>query len=230
MKKFNSWDKLYVVIPVYNESGAIVKVIEDIFSYDLSVIVVDDLSSDDTYEKIKNTNAIVLRHPINLGQGASLQTGIEYALELGAEFICTFDGDGQHLASEIIPMFEAFIKSKADIALGSRFINPCLNIPRSRYLLLKLAILFTRVSSKIKVTDTHNGFRILSRDFCKKFKFYNNRMSHASEILDYIGRNGVYYIEHPVTVIYSAYSIFKGQKNHKLIQIMFELIIKRLLK
>ena len=230
MAKFNYLDKLYVVLPAYNEAETIVKVIEDIFSYNLSLIVVDDFSSDDTYEKIKNTNAVVLRHPLNLGQGASLQTGIEYALELGAEFICTFDADGQHLASEIIPMFEALIRSKADVVLGSRFINPCLSIPRSRYMLLKLAILFTRVSSGIKVTDTHNGFRVLSRNFCKKFKFYNNRMSHASEILNFIGKNKTFYIEYPVTVIYSAYSIFKGQKNYNLIRILFDLIIKGLTK
>src|SRR5690606_171173 len=104
--------------------------------------------------------AMVVRHPVNLGQGAALQTGIEYALSLGAEYIVNFDADGQHDSSEIMGMVAALKESGTEIALGSRFLGGVENLPRSRRSMLKAAILFTRLTSGGSFTDVHNGFRV----------------------------------------------------------------------
>lgn len=187
------------------------------------IIVVDDCSSDATSQEARQAGALVCTHPINMGQGAALQTGIEYALLKGAEWIVTFDADGQHDANEILPMLEALIQSNAKIALGSRFLGKSINMPRQRRLLLKMAILFARLTGGGHFSDAHNGFRIMHRSFAEQFEFRQNRMAHASEIQNFIARNHVPYIEFPVTISYTEYSLKKGQKSSNAIRVLIEL-------
>lgn len=155
--------KAWVVIAAYNEEKTISNTVFGVLSEIANVIVVDDSSVDATKSKAFEVGAHVLRHPINFGQGAALQTGIEYALQQGAEYIVTFDADGQHNPTEILPMLLALQQSKSEIALGSRFIGKTLNLHWQRRLLLKLAITFTRLTGGIKLTDVHNGFRVMTR-------------------------------------------------------------------
>jgi glycosyltransferase involved in cell wall biosynthesis len=140
-----------------------------------------------------------------LGQGAALQTGISFAVSKGDDYVVTYDADGQHNANEIAPMLKKMIDSKVSVALGSRFLASSSEIPTIRRFVLKLALLFTKISSNIKLTDVHNGLRILSRSFCLNFEFKQNRMAHASEILDYISKNKIDFIEFPVTVTYMSH-------------------------
>ncbi|WP_180128935.1 glycosyltransferase family 2 protein [Rhodoferax sp. BLA1] len=216
---------VWVVIAAYNEECVIGETVKNVLAHLDNVIVVDDCSVDDTKRNALNAGAHVLRHPINLGQGGALQTGIEYALKCGAEYIVTFDADGQHSAAEILPMLLALQESRSDIALGSRFLGKTLNLPWQRRWVLKLAIIFTRLTGGIKLTDVHNGFRIMSRSFCMHFQFRQNRMAHASEILNHISSHGIKYIEFPVTITYTEYSIRKGQRSSNALRVLMELFM-----
>lgn len=217
--------KAWVVIAAYNEEQTIAETVTNVLAHISNVVVVDDCSVDATAQKAFDAGAHVLRHPINLGQGATLQTGIEYALKNGSEYIVTFDADGQHSATEIVPMLLALYQSKSDIVLGSRFLGKTLNLPWQRRWILKTAIIFTRVTSGIKLTDVHNGFRIMTRHFCDQFEFRQNRMAHASEILHHIASHNIKYIEFPVTITYTEYSIQKGQRGSNALRVLMELLM-----
>jgi glycosyltransferase involved in cell wall biosynthesis len=222
--------KVWVVIAAYNEAPVIAETIAQILLCLGNVVVVDDCSEDATAENAMAAGARVLRHPINLGQGAALQTGIEYALKNNSEFIVTFDADGQHDANEIIPMLRVLQESQSDLVLGSRFLGSTSNLPWQRRLILKLAIVYTRVICGIKLTDVHNGFRAMTRGFCEKFAFRQNRMAHASEILTYIATHNIKYIECPVTITYTKYSIHKGQKDSNAFRVLIELLTSHISK
>jgi glycosyltransferase involved in cell wall biosynthesis len=172
--------------------------------------------------------AIVLEHLINRGQGAALKTGITYALRQGAEAVVTFDADGQHDPNEIAALLEPLEKNEVDIVLGSRFIKSGSNVPPLRRMALKAGILFTRVMSRINVTDTHNGFRAMNRVAAEKIKIVQDRMAHASEILDEIVYHKLRYKEVPVTITYSYYSKEKGQKTSALFKIAFKILAHKL--
>ncbi|WMD18200.1 glycosyltransferase family 2 protein [Achromobacter seleniivolatilans] len=227
---FNDLDRVWVVIAAFNEGTVIANTVAGVLEHMKNVVVCDDCSSDATAVAARGAGAHVLSHPINLGQGAALQTGIAYALQQNAEYIVTFDADGQHDAREIAPMLAALKASGADAALGSRFLGTKTNIARSRKLVLSAALLFTRITSRIRLTDVHNGFRVLTRKFCQEFEFKQNRMAHASEILDHIASHHVRFIEHPVTIVYTEYSIRKGQRSSNAIRILMELLMGRVSK
>ncbi len=219
---------LWVVIAAYNEETVIGGVIAGVRAAGYPVVVVDDGSADGTAAAAEAAGAIVVRHPINLGQGAGLQTGIEYALSAGAATIVTFDADGQHRASDIAVLAAALDKNNADFALGSRFLGDTLNQPLSRRLTLKLATLFTRLSVGITITDTHNGLRGMTRRGAQRIKLRQNRMAHASEILHQVALSGLKYVEVPVTIEYSEYSLAKGQKLSDALTILLDLFARRL--
>lgn len=220
----------WIVIAAYNEAKVIAETVAGVLQHASRIVVVDDCSADDTGAIAWSAGAHVVSHPVNLGQGAALQTGIEYALRQGADYIVTFDADGQHDAQEIRPMVDALRESGAEVALGSRFLGKTANMSRQRRLLLGAALLFTRITSQMRLTDVHNGFRVLSADFCRRFQFRQNRMAHASEILDFIAASHVKYIEFPVTITYSAYSVAKGQRSANAIRILMELLMGRIAK
>ena len=153
------------------------------------------------------------RHKTNLGQGAALHTGIEFALRKGAEYIVTFDADGQHRAQDVDRLIQPVLEGKADVALGSRFLDPShiKAIPLRRRWLLRQATLFTRLSTGLQVTDTHNGLRCFSRAAAQSIQIRHRRMAHASEILLELKRLGLRFVEVPVHITYTSYSIQKGQ-------------------
>jgi glycosyltransferase involved in cell wall biosynthesis len=216
-----------IVIAAYNESRMIGAVVAELRAAGYPVIVVDDGSRDGTAAAAAGAGAIVVRHPVNLGQGAALQTGIEFALEQGAETIVTFDADGQHRVADIPALCDALAKNQADFALGSRALGASLNAPLSRRILLKLATWFTRLSTGMRVTDTHNGLRAMTRDGAHALKLRQNRMAHASELLQQIADSRLRYIEVPVTIQYSAYSLAKGQSLGDALTILIDLIARR---
>ncbi len=205
--------KLYFVIAAYNEGTAISGAVADALTQSPHVVVVDDGSRDETARVALAAGAVVLKHPINLGQGAALQTGIEYALQQQATHIVTFDADGQHDAADIPKMLEIMQQQQVSIVLGSRFLGQAINMKASRGLVLRLATLFTRVTTGLKLTDTHNGLRLYSCDAAQKIKIRMNRMAHASEILSQIARLHIAYAEAPVTIRYTDYSKGKGQAS-----------------
>lgn len=219
---------LWIVIAAYNEATVIAGVIAGVRQAGYPVVVVDDGSRDDTANVAESAGAIVVRHPINLGQGAALQTGIEFALAEGAETIVTFDADGQHRVADIAALSAALKQHNADFALGSRFLGDTLNQPLSRRITLTLATLFTRLTVGMSITDTHNGLRAMTRRGAQNIRLRQNRMAHASEILHQVAQSKLKFVEVPVTIEYSAYSLAKGQKLSDALTILLDLFARRL--
>jgi len=215
---------VWIIVPAYNEEVTIEEVVSELHSLFRNVAVVDDCSSDLTAQRAADAGAYVLKHPINLGQGAALQTGIEFALQNGARHIVTFDADHQHKADDIPHLLLALSGAGADFALGSRFLGTVVNIDRLRKLLLKAAVFFTCFTTGLKLTDVHNGLRAMTRRGASVLQIRQNRMAHASEILQQIAESGLPYVEVPVTVEYTPYSKGKGQRLSNSINIMLEML------
>ena len=209
--------KIFIVVAAYNEEKRIKKVISDLKSHNYkNIVVVDDCSKDNTFSVAKKQKVHVIRHKINLGQGAALRNGIKFALKKDADIIVTFDGDGQHLASEIPKLLKP-LKNGADIVIGSRFIDKKIKtkMPLSRKIILKGSVVVLRIFYGLKVTDAHNGFRALSKKAAKKIRITCNRMAHASEIIAEIKKHKLKFKEVPVKVIYNAETLAKGQGSFK---------------
>jgi glycosyltransferase involved in cell wall biosynthesis len=221
-------NRICVVVAAYNEAKVIADVVTDVQSTGHRVVVVDDGSRDGTDETAARTGAIVIRHPINLGQGAALQTGLDFALMQGAEIVVTFDADGQHRAADIAGLIDALEKNGADFALGSRFLGSAIDLPPTRRALLRAATWFTRATTGLSITDSHNGLRAMTRRGAAHIHLRQNRMAHASEILDQIAVSGLKYVEAPVTIHYSAYSLAKGQSLFDALLIVLDLFARRL--
>jgi polyprenyl-phospho-N-acetylgalactosaminyl synthase len=215
---------VWIVVPAYNEDSTIDEVVSTLRRLCHNVAVVDDGSADLTAQRATAAGAYVLKHPINLGQGAALQTGITFALQEGARHIVTFDADLQHKAEDIPQLLRALSRAGADFALGSRFLGKVTNIDVSRKLMLKAAVLFTRLTTGLKLTDAHNGIRAMTRRGASLLQIRQNRMAHASEILQQIAKSRLPYIEVPVTVQYTSYSKAKGQRLRNSVNIVLELV------
>lgn len=227
----NSDSDIWVVIPAYNEEHVISQVLEELGAYPFKVVVVDDGSSDKTAIVAAHYPVVVLRHITNLGQGAALQTALTYAAHSErARFVVTFDADGQHHASDIQPMVDTCRQGNYDIVLGSRFINggQAENMSPLRGAVLQLAILFSRWATGLKLTDTHNGLRAMTRDTAARISLTQNGMAHASEILSRIAELKLSYCEFPVTVTYTDYSKHKGQSLFNSINILWELLLGKM--
>lgn len=222
---------IFVIIPCFNEASVILETVTGVLEKGYRVVVVDDASTDDTKQRLKGLPVHYLRHRINLGQGAALQTGMDHALKNGASFLITFDADGQHMPADIAGMVETLEMSKLDIVFGSRFLKGSgSTVPQGRKWLLKLARYVNYFFSGILLSDAHNGFRCLNRKAAEKIRLRENRMAHASEILIQVARLKLSYAEYPVKVHYTAYSIGKGQGNRHGLRILFELILYKLFR
>lgn len=209
-----------VVIPALNEGAMIGSVVESLRNRVTEVVVVDDCSVDATMQHAYEAGATVLRHLVNRGQGAALATGTTYALHHDAHIIVHFDADGQHSPEDIQKFITPLVQGEADIVLGSRFLvdSDARSMPLMRKLFLKCAIIFTSFFSGIRLTDTHNGFRALTRSAAERIRIQENRMAHASEILHEIARQNLRVIEVPVTIRYTDYSLAntRGAGDHSL--------------
>jgi polyprenyl-phospho-N-acetylgalactosaminyl synthase len=219
---------LWIVIPAYNEESLIEQVIREAGTLGSPVLVVNDGSSDDTAARAYAAGAIVISHPMNLGQGAALGTGIEYVLRQHADYIATFDADGQHRIEDLERMFQILKAGGFDVVLGSRFLDHRTTISLRRKIVLKLAVLLTWVMSGKRLTDAHNGLRVMTADAARKIRITQNGMAHASEIIELVQRHKLAVTEVPVTVLYTDYSLKKGQPLSNAVNIVLELLTGRL--
>ncbi|MBN2502661.1 MAG: glycosyltransferase family 2 protein [Anaerolineales bacterium] len=218
---------IWVIIPAFNEASAIGEVLSGLADYSFNIVVVDDCSTDDTFDVIGSYPVHRLRHIQNLGQGAALQTGIDYVLQNHQpDYLVTFDADGQHVPESIPHLVEVAQQGGYDVVLGSRFCDESLveNMRFSRRVLLWLAILFTNLTTGLKLTDTHNGLRLFTAEAAASIRVRQNRMAHASEILQQIARYKLRVVEAPVHVRYTAYSMAKGQTMWGGIDILIDLL------
>ena len=230
MKPTDSHPRVCVIIPAYNESMVIKKVLEEVIKFADITVVVDDGSSDLTANFALEYPVILLQHPLNLGQGAALQTGLDYALSQPIDYIVTFDADGQHSPEQIPQLVDICKRGGYDVVLGSRFLKggKAENIPSSRRFALKLATIFSKWITGLKITDTHNGFRVITKSAAAQIKITHIGMAHASEILSQISKLDLKYCEAPVTIRYSEYSNKKGQSLLNLINILWDIWTERI--
>ena len=218
--------KIFAVVPIYNEKQErVTSVLKDLEKFVDEIIVVDDGSEENVKCQMSNVKCYLLRHKINRGQGAALETGTEYALEQGADIIVHFDGDGQFIAQEIESMTTPIIKDEVDITLGSRFIKDINSkIPfLKRVIILPVAKIINYLFTGLKLTDAHCGFRAMNRKAAEFLKVEQDRMSHATEIVAKIKKNNLRYREMPVTVIYHQF----GQGVGGGIKIMRDLLFSK---
>jgi glycosyltransferase involved in cell wall biosynthesis len=222
--------KVWLVIAAYNEGERLDQTLRAVCREGYPVVVVDDGSRDGTHLVALRHRVWVLRHRVNCGQGAALQTGIDFALRQGAQSVVTFDADGQHCADDLRALLEPVLAGRADVALGSRFLGQAVGLRWGRWLVLKLGVLFTRLVSRVRVTDTHNVLRALSRHAAERIRITQDRMAHASEILDLICREALRYCEVPVTIRYTEASRAKGQSSWSAVKIAGEFLLGRMIR
>ncbi|WP_363267347.1 glycosyltransferase family 2 protein [Cellulomonas sp.] len=211
-----------LVVPLYNEGSVVGDVISAALAVFPRIVVVDDGSSDDSAAVARRAGALVVEHPLNLGQGAALQTGFEAARLLGAEYVVTFDADGQHRTDDAAAMVERLRQDDADVVLGSRFLDGRTRPGALKQAVLKAAVLYSNLTTGVRLTDTHNGLRALNATALATLRIRQNRMAHASEIIEQIGRSGLRWVEHPVHIVYSDYSRSKGQSVLNAVNIVTE--------
>jgi polyprenyl-phospho-N-acetylgalactosaminyl synthase len=223
-------DRTWVVVPAFQEGAAIGHILTDLQRRFPHVVVVDDGSSDDTAAQALRAGVVVVRHPLNLGQGAAIQTGITFALSRDAEFVATFDADGQHHVEDLSRMRDEIARGEADVVIGSRFLGSAQGLSTPRRLLLKAAVWFTNLTTGVRMTDAHNGLRIMTAAAARRINIHQDRMAHASELISQFGRLGLRTRELPVTITYSVYSIGKGQKLSNSFRILADLISGWLLR
>jgi glycosyltransferase involved in cell wall biosynthesis len=222
-----------VVVPAYNEAARVATVVAALRAEFGTVVVVDDGSTDATAQLARAAGSRVVRHPGNLGQGAALQTGFAYALtDPGMRFVITFDADGQHRVEDARSLLAVARDSGVDVVLGSRFLptgEPADHaIPRGRRAVLRAGVAFTRATTRLRVTDTHNGLRVLSRNAVEQIDLTLSDMAHASQLLGLVARRGLSWTEAPVVVDYADESRRRGQSNVNALNIVFDLALERL--
>jgi len=223
--------KVFVVVPAFNEEAMVGRVVKSLVGAGFKVVVVDDGSSDGTAAAAERAGAVVLRHVVNRGQGAAIQTGIEFALEKGADLVATFDADGQHRVSDLKRMVALVSSGKCDVALGSRFLRGSGRIPWERKLLLKGAVLVQRVLYGVSLSDAHNGLRVFSRRAASALNITSDGMEHASEIAEQVVRRGISFVEVPVTIKYTDYSLRKGHGSFwQGVRILYQFLVRKLLR
>ncbi|HEY0248878.1 MAG TPA: glycosyltransferase family 2 protein [Gryllotalpicola sp.] len=213
-------------MPLFNEEAVIGSVVEGAIAVFPHIVCVDDGSSDDSAARAHAAGAVVLRHPVNLGQGAALQTGIDYALaQPDCDYLVTFDADGQHQVADAAAMVHRLETEPLDVVLGSRFLDTRTELGWLKRLVLRTAVLFERAGTGIKLTDAHNGLRAFARSGASRIQIHQNRMAHASEIVSEIAKNKLRYAEQPVHVVYNDYSKAKGQSVWNSINIISDLFL-----
>ncbi|MBN8824533.1 MULTISPECIES: glycosyltransferase family 2 protein [unclassified Spirosoma] len=221
-------DQVFVIIPSFNEGKVIRQTIRSLGNQ-YTVVLVDDASTDDTANAVRDLPIYYLRHDINLGQGAALQTGMDFALQQGADIVVHFDADGQHNPADIDRFISVLKDQKVDIVLGSRFMrqDDFLAIPRLRRLLLRVARIVNGLLTGLWLSDAHNGFRVMNRQALRSIQLKENRMAHATEILMQIRRKHLHFIECPTHIIYTDYSQVKGQRWQGAIDILIDVFINK---
>jgi glycosyltransferase involved in cell wall biosynthesis len=221
---------VFVVIPAYNEGKVLTETVDELLPYAFQVVVVDDGSANPALVHLQGRPVRYLRHTANLGQGAAIQTGTEYALSEGARAIIHFDADGQHCPSLIRSLLEPIRRGEYDVAIGSRFIDPNdrNGVPREKRILLKGGVFVSWLFAGLWLTDTHNGFRALSAEAARRVTLTENGYAHATEILELIRKAGLRVKEVPTTIRYTQYSLAKGQSVWNSLNVLFDLVLRKL--
>lgn len=220
-------ENIFVVIPAYNEEKRIGQVLKDLSVFPYKIVVVDDASSDDTYNIACSYNIDVLRHKVNRDQGAALQTGNDYAISQGADVIVHFDADGQFLVKEIKDIIRPIVEEDYDIVFGSRFLDKKSELPfLKEKLIFPLARIFNRVVLGVSLSDPQSGFRAMTRGAAEKIIIEQDGKAHCSEIMAKAYQYKLKIKEVPMTVIYHEF----GQGMSGGFRILKDLLFSKIIK
>ena len=219
----------FVIVPTFNEERVIPSTLETLLEYDYTIVVVDDGSKDHTWDIVTAYPVIALRHLVNLGQGAAIQTGVTFALNQGAKIIAHFDADGQHRAEDIHFLVEPVENGEADVVLGSRFLRKtdAQAVPLLKRVILRGAVLVNGLLTGLWLTDAHNGMRAFSAAAARQMKLRENGYAHATEIIAEIRRLKLGCVEQPTHITYSSYATLKGQSPWNSINILIDLLLRK---
>ncbi len=224
--------KLFYIIPAFNEADMVAATVADLKDHAPPgvIVVVDDGSTDETGSLALSAGAVVLSHLKNRGYGAASQTGLAYARQQQADIAVPFDADGQHDPNDVSALIGPIVRDECDVVLSSRFIAGAstMNMPKLRRMTLKAGVLFTRLMSRMRVTDAHNGFRAFSRKAIELMQTNLDDMAYASEIHDKIFQHKLSYLEVPCSVKYTEYSMSKGQKSSAAIRIIWRYLMEKM--
>lgn len=215
MASHSMFDDTWLIIPCFNEGSVIGSVIENARKTFPNIVAVNDGSADNSAEQIHAAGGWLVNHPVNLGQGASLQTGIEFARSMpGAKYFCTFDADGQHQVKDVVAMREKLIADDLDIVVGTRFGDSdpeSSQVPLIKRVVLKTVVMLSPTTRKLGLSDAHNGLRVFNKHVADNLNLRMSGMSHASEFVEIIAKNNFKVGELPVDILYTDYSLSKGQ-------------------
>ncbi|ANZ36978.1 glycosyl transferase [Lentzea guizhouensis] len=222
------WPDVWLIVPCYNEGQVIEEVVRHARQTFPNIVCVDDGSKDDSAKGIRAGGAHLVQHPVNLGQGAAIQTGIEYARKQpGAKYFVTFDADGQHRIEDVLTMLERLRSEDVDIVVGTRFRGDVQeSVPLIKRIVLKTVVLLSPRTRKLGLTDAHNGLRVFNKKVADEMNITLNGMGHASEIVELIGVRNWRVTEEPVTILYTEYSMSKGQSLINGVNILFDTMLK----
>lgn len=222
------YSDVVVVVRVYNEAPVVGAVISELMAAGLAVIAVDDASTDTSADEIDKTGALRVTHPINLGAGGALQTGYEAALAFSdAHYIGCFDADGQHQLQDLLGMI-AKIREGYDVVMGSRFLDQRTVMSPARRFILRLATKVMNRGSGTRLTDAHNGLRLVTREVAGQIKLSHAGMAYASELERFLVRPAHKVVEYPVHILYTDYSRAKGQPLLNSVNILADTLAHRL--
>jgi glycosyltransferase involved in cell wall biosynthesis len=228
---------LHLIVPAFNEARVIATTLANIPREvagidEISIVVVDDGSSDDTAGevlRVADPRVVLLSHAINRGLGAALGTGLDWARQHGADFVVTYDADGQHAPEDIGAVAAPLVAEQADAVIGSRLLNPA-GMPWYRVAGNWGLNLFTYFVFGMWTTDSQSGLRGFSRRALHEIDVRMDRMEVSSEFIKEIRRCKLRYKEVPIRAIYSAYSLAKGQRNRNAFNILIRLVLHRLME
>lgn len=163
--------QIYVFLPACNEEKHIQEVVNMLKQLDLNlkIHVIDDGSRDATGEIARKAGAIVVRHPVNLGQWAAIRTGFAISLMEGADIVVSVDGDGQHHPKDIPKLVEPILDGQADVVIGSRFLNnETPEMPKYRQVGIRFFNKLIETTVGEKLTDCTSGYRAYNMAFMRK--------------------------------------------------------------
>lgn len=207
--------QLIIGIPAYNEATKIKDVIVHLKEIGFHrIVVVDDGSQDETFEVAKKSGASVLRHPINCGAGAAVQTILTFGRKENWEYLLLMDADGQHRSEDIEKLMKKMTESGADLVIGDRFSHAIHNdVPKIKRMYNSLANILTNWFCKGSYSDTQSGFRMLNKKAIHAINLQSNGFGFCSEMIFKAEKQNLLIKEEGIGVYYTVYSRSKGQNN-----------------
>jgi glycosyltransferase involved in cell wall biosynthesis len=220
-----------VVVRVFNEAPVVGSVIRELRKAGFAVIAVDDASTDGSADEIDAAGAFRVTHPANLGAGGALQTGFEAALAFtDAEYVACFDADGQHQVADLLGMVDA-IRGGYDVVIGSRFLDGGqTQLPWLKRHVLRAATALLNRRGQTRLTDAHNGLRIVRRGVAREIRLTYAGMAYASQLERFLTESSFRITEYPVTILYTEYSQSKGQPLLNSVNILAEVAASRVIQ